>query len=312
MNGWLVINSFAQTEGSLKQFGLLKKAAEDKGIGLRTVRTVEVSSPVNPTLGQSLAPFNPHESDRINSSSPRPDFILFWDKDVLLAQVLESRGFRLFNTAKAIETCDSKALSTIALNERGIPMPKTFISPKTFEYFGYNDLSFLSVYEEAFGYPYVIKEEFGSFGLGVYLVRNRLEAEEQVKKLGFKTFIAQEYIQESSGRDLRLYVVGGQVRASMLRENRDDFRSNIFQGGTGTAYTPSPEEEALAIKAAEAAGCDFCGVDLLIGGNEPLVCEVNSNAHFTGLLSCTGVNMADQILDHIISTITSSASSSSE
>ncbi len=335
MNGWLVINSFAQTGESLNLFELLKEAAERAGIRLETLRTVDLASPINgtdrtpgpgyrpsypingadrtPGTGNiPSSPVNGEQSDGppekgSGDGSPEnkadPGFVLFWDKDVLLARTLEARGMRLFNRAQAIETCDSKALTAIALKDQGVPQPLTFISPKTFEYFGYNDPAFLSVYEEALGYPYVIKEEFGSFGLGVHLVGNRAEAEALVGKLGAKTFIAQRFIRESAGRDLRIYVVGGRVIASMIRENKNDFRSNVFQGGTGLSHSPSPEEEALAIRAAEAVNCDFCGVDLLIGGNDPLVCEVNSNAHFTGLLRCTGINVADSIFRHIFENV---------
>ena len=292
MNGWLVINSFAQTAESLKLFELLKEAAARTGTELKTLRTVELASPINGARDAGI----PEEK-------ANPDFVLFWDKDVLLARTLEAMGMRLFNRAQAIETCDSKALTAITLQERDVRQPLTFISPKTFEYFGYNDPAFLSVYEEALGYPYVIKEEFGSFGLGVHLVGNRSEAEELIGRIGSKTFIAQKFIRESAGRDLRIYVVGGQVIASMLRENKNDFRSNVFQGGKGFKHSPSPEEEALAIKAAEAVNCDFCGVDLLIGDNGPLVCEVNSNAHFTGLLKYTGINVADSIFRHIFENV---------
>ncbi|MCR5303177.1 MAG: RimK family alpha-L-glutamate ligase [Lachnospiraceae bacterium] len=283
MRGWLVINSFAQTDDSQALFGLLKDAAEEKGVELITRRTVDLTCPVGEEGEMEL-----------------PDFVIFWDKDVLLARRLEQAGLRLFNSASAIETCDSKALCAIALSRENVPAPRTYISPKTFEYFGYNDLSFLSEYGESLGYPYVIKEEFGSFGLNVSLVKNREEAAERVEKMGFRTFVAQEYIEESAGHDLRCYVVGDRVVASMLRENKNDFRSNIFQGGQGTAYEISPEEEELAVMACRAVGCDFCGVDILVGeGISPLVCEVNSNAHFTGLLRCTGINMAPHIIGYV-------------
>lgn len=62
------------------------------------------------------------------------------------------------------------------------------------------------------------------------------------------------------------------------------------------SYTPSAEEKALALRAARAVGADFAGVDLLFTPQGPLVCEVNSNAHFKNLLSCTGVNTAREIL----------------
>ena len=52
-----------------------------------------------------------------------------------------------------------------------------------------------------------------------------------------------------------------------------------------------------------ALGLDFGGVDLLEAEDGPVVCEVNSNAHFAGLLSATGVNPADHIMQYIRRTV---------
>lgn len=65
------------------------------------------------------------------------------------------------------------------------------------------------------------------------------------------------------------------------------------------AYHPTEEECALALRAARAAGADFAGVDLLFGPEGPLVCEVNSNAHFKNLLDCTGTDVAEKIIQYI-------------
>lgn len=64
-----------------------------------------------------------------------------------------------------------------------------------------------------------------------------------------------------------------------------------------------PEEAAclLAVRACQATGCDFAGVDLLFTENGFLVCEVNSNAHFKNLYDCTGINTADYIMEYIYS-----------
>ena len=50
-------------------------------------------------------------------------------------------------------------------------------------------------------------------------------------------------------------------------------------------------------------GLDFGGVDLLEAEDGSMVCEVNSNAHFAGLLSATGVNPADHIMQYIRRTV---------
>ena len=144
-----------------------------------------------------------------------------------------------------------------------------------------------------------MKESFGSFGQQVYLVNNKSELTKKVKELEGKPFLFQEYIGESKGKDIRLQVVGNRVVASMYRYSEDDFRANITNGGHMKAYEPTSQEIELAICAAGAVGADFAGVDLLFGKDGPLVCEVNSNAHFINILKCTGVDTSMEIMKYI-------------
>jgi len=110
----------------------------------------------------------------------------------------------------------------------------------------------------------------------------------------------QQAITESMGRDVRINVVGGRVVASILRQSTGgDFRSNLTLGGTMAPYTPTEAEAQLALRATQLLGLDFAGVDVLFGKNGPLLCEVNSNAHFKTTLACTGVNMAQHIMHYI-------------
>ena len=159
------------------------------------------------------------------------DFILFWNKDVFLGRALERMGYRLFNCADAIEACDNKAL-TFEMLEGICRMPRTIKVPMTFNTIGYDDLSFEDHIGRALGYPYVIKECLGSYGGQVYLAKDQVDARRILKSIEGKDCIAQEYISSSSGRDLRAYVVGDRVVASMERSNANDFRSNIANGGS--------------------------------------------------------------------------------
>ena len=110
----------------------------------------------------------------------------------------------------------------------------------------------------------------------------------------------QKFIASSRGRDLRINVVGGMVIATMYRYNDNDFRSNISNGGSMKPYEPTSEQKDVAIKAARVLGLDFAGVDVMFGENGmPIVCEVNSNPHFKSTMECTGINMAEHIMQHI-------------
>ena len=230
----------------------------------------------------------------------KPDFAIFWDKDIYLAKRLEQNGIRLFNSAEAIELCDNKILMYQELARNKIRIPRTLIAPKTFEGLGYTDLAFLETASQEIGWPMIIKEAYGSFGEQIYLVNNKEEAAQVIKRIGYKDFLMQEFVASSKGRDVRINVVGDKAVASMLRENKDDFRSNISSGGNGTNYEPSKEYIDLAIKATKSLGLSFAGVDVMFGEDGPIICEVNSNPQFASTLKATGVNLADCISDYIL------------
>ncbi|NLK17766.1 MAG: RimK family alpha-L-glutamate ligase [Clostridiales bacterium] len=228
------------------------------------------------------------------------DFILFWDKDVMLARALEKEGYRLYNSARAIEICDNKVATHLFLSNCGIRMPKTIPAPLIFEGSEVNADRVLERAEACLDYPLVVKEAYGSFGQQVYLCKDREEARELVLKLKYKPFLFQEFVSESAGRDIRIYVVGGKVVASMLRTNDNDFRANISNGGRMSPIDPPQDYKEMAVKAAELIGLDYCGVDILMGKEGPLLCEVNSNAHFKNIQICTGIDVAEHFVKHIL------------
>lgn len=281
MTGWLIVNGFLHSEKFDELTELFAEAAKEKEITLLIKSNVELLI------------------DTKFKGMEKPDFVLFWDKDILLAKSLEAQGLRLYNSSHAIAVCDDKRDTHIALQKAGIPAPRTIIAPMTYDGIGFCSLSFLSKIEQRLSFPLVVKEAFGSFGEQVYLVENHTELLSLVSKCGTTKLLFQEYISYSRGRDLRLQVVGEQVVAAILRHSDSDFRANITAGGKMESYVPSREEKELALQAARAVGADFAGVDLLFGSQGPLVCEVNSNAHFKNLLTCTGKNTAEEILRYI-------------
>ncbi len=289
MNGWLIINGFFSSEKFSDIYSLLTVAAEKKNIKLLIKNTVELSS----YLGDD-SPF-----------LPAPDFVLFWDKDLSLARRIEKKGIRVFNSARAIELCDDKTLTAEVLSGK-VKMPETLIAPKIFEGMTISDV-FLDKTEDLFGFPLIVKEAFGSFGKQVYLVKNRAELKNVVEKIGFKPFLVQEFIKNSCGRDVRVYVVGDKVVCRMLRVNKNDFRSNVSGGGEAFLFEANAEIDEAALCACKALGTDFAGVDVMFGEDSPVVCEVNSNPHFRSALNATGVNLADYIIDYIVNKIMAKA-----
>jgi RimK family alpha-L-glutamate ligase len=290
MTGWLVVNHFVKSKKFMEIFNMLQEAAERQQVNLIKKTNVELMCGL-------------FDYDNI-SIFEKPSFILFWDKDIRLANFLEEKGFRLFNTASAIEICDDKSLSHIKLSQQGIKTPKTIVSPKIYWDVDYEKEEYIDMVIETLGFPLIVKECFGSFGRQVYLVQNKDELIELLKSLGVRPILFQEFIESSKGRDVRIHIVGGKMVTSMYRYNDNDFRANITNGGKMKEYTPTDAQIELAVKVCDALGLDFAGVDILFGENdEPVFCEVNSNAHFKNIYDCTGVNVADYIIRHIIDEI---------
>lgn len=283
MKAWLIVNGFVDSNKFNELYGYLSRAAARHNIALEIKTSDSFTRPV----GERIC------------VEDRPDFVLFWDKDIHLARRLEKEGLRLFNSAGAIEICDNKILTAVALDGK-VKTPRTIISPKTFEGVGYKRQEFVKNATRVLGLPLIIKEAYGSFGAQVYLANTLDKAKEIVTSLGHKDFIMQEFIAESRGRDVRVNVVGGRVVSAMERYNEKDFRSNISNGGSMKKIDLGKDIEAVAIAATEAIGLDFAGVDVLFGKDGPTVCEVNSNPHFKSSLECTGVDMSEKIIDYIL------------
>lgn len=281
-SGWLVVNNFIDSEKFKEIYALFLNAAKKIQTGLELKRAGEILREVGGYKREKL-----------------PDFVLFWDKDVVLAEMLELAGVRVFNSSAAIAACDDKRKTAVLLEKHGVPFPKTVVAPKTFEGIGYCDTEFLKTALGIVGLPAVIKEAYGSFGQQVYLARNLKEAEKTVKNAGCKELLFQKFIAESAGRDVRVNIIGGRAVCAMARENADDFRSNISGGGKAAPYVLDGKTAAVAEAACRAVGADFAGVDLLFGDDGPSVCEVNSNPHFKSTLDCTGIDLSEIILEFI-------------
>lgn len=234
----------------------------------------------------------------------RYDFIIFYDKDIKLALQLEKKGYKVFNSSRVISVCDDKFLTYIEM-ENIVKQPLTIPSPFIYSGDLSNDNSFIQLCESKFSYPFIVKECQGSFGMQVYKVDNNKEFVDCIKKIGFRSFIVQEYIKTSFGKDVRVQVVGNKVICAMKRVNTSgDFRANVTNGAIAYNYEPSEKEKDIAIKAASKIGASFAGVDLLFGENdEPIFCEINSNAHLDIISKTTNTNVYKEVLSYIAGVI---------
>jgi ribosomal protein S6--L-glutamate ligase len=194
----------------------------------------------------------------------------------------------------AIKRSRDKLRSLQILSRKGVDMPNTvFASNKS----NANDVIALSG-----GAPLVLKILEGTQGVGVVLVDSEKAAKSVLDAFyGLDVnLLVQEYIEEAGGADIRALVVGGEVVGAMKRQGKEgDFRSNLHQGGSATAYTLSRKEKSLALAAAKAMGLGVCGVDMIPSSRGPLVMEVNSSPGLEGIETSTGIDIAGKIMDYI-------------
>ena len=232
------------------------------------------------------------------------DFAVYLDKDKYLGRMLEKTGMRLFNSSEAVERCDDKMLTYLALSDSGIEIPESVSAPLCYTPSVHPDESFLSRTAARLGFPLVAKKSFGSFGKDVRLIRTMDELRTTEKDFLYCPHFYQRYLAESAGRDIRVIVIGGRAVAAMERRaQKGEFRSNIELGGHGVCVGLTESFRLAAEKAAEALQLDYCGVDLLEAGSKPVLCEVNSNAFFEGMEAATGMNIARLYAEHIFRTV---------
>lgn len=303
-SAWLVSNGGLQVQKFTEQLTWMADTFLKMGVVMRQICNHELTAAVvggMPAIVFEGRLYGKQVSMSARNAEPMPDFVLFWDKDVRLARMMEQAGFRLFNSASAIADCDDKSATHRVLSGRGIPMPDTLVAPMNFPGRVAQQDRFVEQVERILGYPVVVKESYGSFGEQVHLAANRAELEALHAVMRDIPHLCQRFVKSSIGRDVRLQVVGTRVVAAMQRFSQTDFRANVSAGASMEAFTPPEAFVDLALRAASALGADFAGVDLLFGDEgTPLVCEVNSNAHMRNIQQCTGVDVPMAIADWIL------------
>lgn len=202
----------------------------------------------------------------------------------------------VFTTASsiAINRSRDKLRSYQLLAKYGVGVPKTVFARETSE--------FDEVIELAGGAPVIIKVARGTHGNGVVLAETRKAAQAVMQAFFVEevNFLVQEYVEESAGMDIRAFVVGGKVVASIKRQSLDDdFRSNTHQGGVGGPVKLTDEERKTAQKAAKAMGLPICGVDMMRSDRGPLVLEVNSSASLKTPELVTSRDVASKVIEYI-------------
>jgi RimK family alpha-L-glutamate ligase len=210
--------------------------------------------------------------------------------DVLHA--LEEQGLRVINPARVIERTVDKLWTSAILQREGLPTPDTIVCE-----------SIEAAYpaRERLGGDVIVKPLFGSMGLGMVRVSD--------EETAFRVFRAIEMIRgvfylqrtiDHDGRDIRAFVIGGRVVAAIERQSKG-WRTNLARGGQARPLSLPPTWADLAIRAAEAVGAEYAGVDLLPARDGLVyVLEVNGIPGWQGLQQATGVDIAPSLVDYLV------------
>jgi len=206
----------------------------------------------------------------------------------------EMMGVWTLNESVAIVRSRDKLRSLQILARHGVGLPITT--------FAHDTRRVDKLIEMVGGAPVVIKLLEGTQGVGVVLGETHDSAKSVIQAFrGAKVnILVQEFIREAEGADIRCFVVGGKVIASMQRKGHEgEFRPNLHRGGQATKIKITPEERSTAVRAAKHLGLNVCGVDMLRSNHGPVVMEVNSTPGFQGLEEATGLDVAGKIIEFI-------------
>ncbi len=276
---------------SLYSHRRLEEAAVARGHTFDMINTLEVVINIasrKPTLylGESQLTGYDAVIPRIGAS------VTFYGLAVL--RQFEMMGVFPLNESVAIGRSRDKLRSMQLLSRKGIGLPDTAFAhdPKQAE----------KVLQLVGGAPAIIKLLEGTQGIGVVLGETEQSAKSVIEAFrGVKVnILVQQFIKEAGGSDLRCFVIGDKVIASMQRKGAEgEFRSNLHRGGTATMVKTTKEERDTARAAAKAMGLNVCGVDLLRSDNGPVVMEVNSSPGLEGIEKATGKDIAGMIIEFI-------------
>jgi [lysine-biosynthesis-protein LysW]---L-2-aminoadipate ligase len=213
---------------------------------------------------------------------------------------LEFVGFRVINDFEVSQICGNKLVTSLQLVRNNISVPNTA--------FAFSSEGARNLMNEL-GYPVVLKPVVGSWGRGVFPIRDEetanmlLETREENGSALSRIYYVQEMINRPP-RDLRCIVVGDSVVTAIYRYSSDnEWRTNVSRGGKAERATITRELEDIVLRAAKSVGGGVLGVDLMEDTHRGLlVNEVNNTVEFKGAQNVAEVDIADSIIQYAVNT----------
>lgn len=231
--------------------------------------------------------------EKINYVIPRIKPAMTFYGSVIVRQ-FETIGVKCLNGADAIINSRDKLSTLQILAKHKFNIPTTSFANSSYET--------KDIIKLVGSSPLVIKLLEGTKGVGVVLAETNKAAESVIN--AFRSLkadiLVQQYIKESKGQDIRCFVVGDEVVASMQRMAQEgEFRANIHLGAKAYAVDITEEERIMAIKAAKIMNLDVAGVDMVRSNSGSKILEINSSPGLEGIEGATGINVANKMIEFI-------------
>jgi len=270
----------------------LKEAGEERGHEMRVIDYLRCYMDITAHRPQVL--YQGHDGPlKFDAIIPRIGASKTFYGTAVVRQFEMMKVFAV-NESQAISRSRDKLRCLQLLARDGIGLPVTGFAHSTKDIDG--------LVKIAGGTPLVVKLIEGTQGVGVILAETKKAAEAVIEAFrGLDAnILVQEFIKEAGGADIRCFVIGNRVIASMMRQGAPgDFRSNLHRGGSAQKIKITPEERSIAKRACKTMGLNVAGVDILRSNHGPVVMEVNSSPGLEGIENATGLDVAGKIIEFI-------------
>ncbi len=212
-----------------------------------------------------------------------------------ILHALRMQGVRVYNDARAIERTVDKGMTSFLLKQQQLPTPATWVCESRAHAQQVIDAQLQQ------NQRVVIKPLFGSQGKGVRLLNRETPFPLPRDQFVDGVYYLQSYIDAGdSSHDFRVFVVNGEPVSAMQRSGAG-WLNNVAQGAD-CVLTKDADVCDLAVQAAKALNIDYCGVDIMRDTVGQLwVIEVNSIPAWRGLQAITSVNIAQTLVDDLMS-----------
>jgi gamma-F420-2:alpha-L-glutamate ligase len=300
MIGWIIGSYSLDAEGN-KTFNHSKTRILEEAKKMGIELEVHCPDDFEIIIGE-----NGRERLLINGLAPKqmPNFVLpmtgakITSFGLAVIHHLEHLGIRCFNNSKSIKMCRDKLYSQQAFAENNLPVPRSMLSRAGVD---------VDLIEKHIGFPVIVKTLSGLQGKGVFLSESKKNLKDLLELVESVSpdcnLLLQEFVSFSKGVDLRVITIADKAVACMKRVgDKEGFKANLaINGSSAESFELTPEIEEIAVSAAKAVGLDIGGIDLLFTENGFKICEANLSPGLKGIESASGVNVAKQILEHVVS-----------